>query len=397
MTGDLDLVKQGLKDRMADVCRALLPDGRDEGGLWAAWNPVTNDRKPGRLPTLKVRVRGGDIGAWTDWRGGDKGDALGLVAYVLTGNTRSVKEALAWGRDFLGLKAMSPAERAGMQRTVAERREAEDKAAERRRRDKLLNADRLFNAKPPEAGQENTQPIGSIFCPFGTYALGSGTPVEKHALAYFAARACPLTEVRNVNRYSTRFAPQLEWWKGATWKHLPDGRRVKENPGPMFPAILSAMRNAMGIVTAVHATFLDPARPAKAPVEIPKLMFGEAKGAVVEISTGPSRVPYWQAADDTPAHPLIIGEGRETVQGFAVHVPEARVWMGGSLAGVTGAPVGMDCVSWVLFARDNNHGNAQAQKQFEQALATLEASGKRIVVEASHVGDDFNDLARGEE
>jgi hypothetical protein len=73
------------------------------------------------------------------------------------------------------------------------------------------------------------------------------------------------------------------------------------------------------------------------------------------------------------------------------------VWAGGSLAGVGGAPVDLDCVEWVLFARDNNDGNAQAQKQFSAALERLEASGKRVHVEASHVGDDFNDLAQGDE
>ena len=73
------------------------------------------------------------------------------------------------------------------------------------------------------------------------------------------------------------------------------------------------------------------------------------------------------------------------------------MWAGGSLAGVMHAPAGLACVDWVLFARDNNAGNPQAQKQFEQALAGLESHGKRVVVKASHVGDDFNDLARGEE
>ncbi|TIW12694.1 MAG: hypothetical protein E5V70_07120, partial [Mesorhizobium sp.] len=94
MTGDLDIIKSGLIDRIESVCERLLPDGRSEGGLWVAWNPVELDQKPGRLPALKVRIRGGDLGAWRCYRSGAKGDVLKLVAYV---ERTDIKGALAWG------------------------------------------------------------------------------------------------------------------------------------------------------------------------------------------------------------------------------------------------------------------------------------------------------------
>ncbi|CDX54543.1 conserved hypothetical protein [Mesorhizobium plurifarium] len=388
MSGDLDIIKAGLADRMEEVCARLLPDGKVEAGQWVSFNPVTNDYRAGRLPALKVRLRGGVPGAWKDWRSGEGSDRVGLIAYVLTGDARNVKEALVWARDFLGLRTMTRADREAMRKAVVVKAKQRERDDARRREEKLLNADRLFNAKPGE------RDIGPCQIPFGVFKLDEGSPAKDHAMAYFRARNCALEDVETLTIYSTRVAPAVEWWKGAKWTRDASGRLFKAERGPLYPAILSAMRNRMGIVTCTHFTFLDPNRPAKAPVEPAKLMYGEALGAVIEIATGPSGKPFWMTEEP---HPLIIAEGRETAQSFAAAGVPARVWAAGSLAGVGKAPVDLPCVSWVLFARDNNAGNPQAQKQFEAALAGLESHGKRVVVEASHVGDDFNDLAQGEE
>ncbi len=382
MTGDLDIIKAQLVDRVRELCQRLLPDGREEAGQWVSHNPVTGDR--GKTPALKVRLHGGVTGAWKDWRSGDAGDVLKLVAYLEGTDTRG---ALAWARDFLGLRAMSREERAALRKTAAAKKIEQDRDDSKRREHKLLTADRLYNAP---AGERDT---GPAYCPAGTFAFGQGSQAERHARAYFAARKVPLDDI--AGRYAFRFSPATEWWKGATYKtDAATGRRHKAARGPLYPAVHSAMRIWNGVVTCCHVTFLDPTRPAKAPVAPAKLMFGEALGAVIEVARGPSGKAFWMTEE---AAPLIIAEGIETALSFAVVVPEARIWAGGSLAGVAAAPVRLPCVDWILFARDNNAGNSQAQKQFERALESLEASGKRVVVEASHVGDDFNDLARGEE
>jgi hypothetical protein len=390
--GDLDLIKAGLIERIGEVCRSLLPQGKDEGGLWVSFNPVENDFMPGRLPALKVRLRGGVVGAWKCWRCGEAGDVIKLVAYVMRTDTAG---ALVWGRDFLGLKAMSRADREKMRRVESTRRAEREKKDDAARARKLLNADRLFIA---QASEKET---GPALVPSGTFAWQEKPEYrhasQLHAEAYFAARNVPLDEIATLNRLSLRFSPQTEWWKGATYRHEGQ-RRYKTAPGALYPAVHSAMRNALGIVTCCHVTFLDPNRPAKAPVDNAKLMYGEALGAVIEISTGPGGKPFWQADGvDDRAHPVVLAEGIETALAFAVAGTPARVWACGSLAGIGHAPIHLPCVSWVLFARDNNDGNSQAQKQFSAALERLEASGKKIVVEASHVGDDFNDLAQGEE
>jgi hypothetical protein len=380
MTGDLDIVKAGLVDRVGDVCAKLLPDGRAEGGLWVSWNPVENDK--GKTPALKVRIRGGDLGAWRCWRCGEKGDVIKLVAYLMRTDT---KGALAWGRDFLGIRSMSAAERAELRKVESTRRHDRERADARRLARKLQSAAALFHASPSD------RETGPALCPHGTFPFGLGSPAEQHARRYFEARKVAIG--LEVAPWSFSFSPATEWWKGAQWETSAE-RKIKTKRGPLFPAIHSAMRAPTGIVTACHVTFLDPVKPAKAPVQPPKLMFGEALGAVIELAPGAAHEPFWTCP--TPG-PLILAEGIETGLSFAVNVPEARVWAGGSLAGVASAPVHLPCVDWILFARDNNQGNAQAQKQFAAALERLEASGKRVVVEASHVGDDFNDLARGED
>jgi hypothetical protein len=390
--GDLDIVKAGLVDRIEEVCAQLVPGGRIEGGLWVANNPVTRDH--GHTPAFKVRVRRGDAGAWRCWRSGDKGDAIDLVAYCLKTDRAG---ALAWGRDFLGMRAMSREDREKLRSVSRERAESRARQDEKARAKKLIDADRLFSTPGP-----NARDIAYVGVPDGTAKLGEMTPAERHARAYFAARAMPLDAIPHLNGRTFRFSSATEYWRRIQWEtDRQTGRRWKEAPGPFYPAIHSAMRNRLGIVTACHVTFLDPSRPAKAPETPAKLMFGEALGSVIEIACGESGLPFWMAdRDGVKPGPLIIGEGIETAGPFAVEIPQARVWAGGSLAGIRGAAslvAALDCIEWVLFARDNNEGNAQAQKQFAAALEDLEATGKRIVVKASHVGDDFNDLAQGDE
>ncbi|RWF49962.1 MAG: hypothetical protein EOS50_30240 [Mesorhizobium sp.] len=382
MNGDLDIIKSGLIDRIESVCERLLPDGRSEGGLWVAWNPIEKDAKPGRLPALKVRIRGGDLGAWRCFRSGAKGDVLKLVAYV---ERTDIKGALAWGRDFLGIRAMSPAERQSLRKAEAVRKKERDDKAERARLYKLEVGDQLYFAKGGE------KEIGGVYCPYGTSAFGGGSDAEIHAQRYFAARNVPIDAL--AGKYCFRFSGATEWWRGAKWDGA-GGRKFKSAKGPLFPAVHSAMRQWNGVVTCCHVTFLDPVLPKKAPVDTAKLMRGEKKGAVIEVARGLSGKAFWMTEQPGP---LVIAEGIETALSFAVNIPEARVWAAGDLGNIGEAPVNLACVEWVLFARDNNAGNSQAQKQFETALAGLERHGKTVVVEASHVGDDFNDLAQGEE
>ncbi len=367
---EVEEIKQGLKDRIEDLCRKLLPDGRRQGRLWVSNNPVTGDHK--KTPELKVAVTG-DKGAWKDWRSGDKGDVLGLVEYLLQ---TDFKGALQWARDFLGLQRMSIEDRRRYSEQVRVRAAEDDERARKRAEWDRRQAEKLFMSGAP---------------------LGSGTPAEAHAREYLHARAIDLDRIQNLDRTTFRFSPSLEYWTAAEWTVDPaTGRRIKTRPGPCFPGVLAAMRTPLGAFRAVHCTFLDPVRPTKAdlgPKRSPRLMRAATAGAAIWISHGPEGVPPREAR--RPA-PLILGEGCETCESLALDIPEARVAAGGSITGIGNVPVNFDFVSVVIVAGENDWDKPQAQRQLEQALAQLEASGKPVELMQPHAGSDFNDLGKGD-
>lgn len=68
----------------------------------------------------------------------------------------------------------------------------------------------------------------------------------------------------------------------------------------MYPCLLSAMRGPTGIITAVHMTFLDPLQPKKLSAdgedESAKIMFGEARGAMMRVSgAGQAMMKPWRS------------------------------------------------------------------------------------------------------
>jgi len=368
MISDRDEIKEMLKVRIEDLCRKLLPDGRQDGRFWVSYNPVTGDYDHS-TPEFKVPLNR-DIGAWKDWRSGEKGDVFSLIGYIK--GFDDFRDIMRFARDFLGLSQMSAADRRAMEQKMRRQAEASQQKSEDDRRRQIERAEKLF---------------------LEGRALGAGSAAEIHARKYFAARGCALEEIKNLDETTFRFSAATEWWRGAEWRHE-GNRRIKSKDGQKFPAVHSAMRGPLGQVLAVHCTFLDPIRPAKAPVTPAKLMFGPAKGAVIRLTDGPEGVPPEAAVKATP---VIVCEGIETGLSLASGIPEARVWAAGSLSNMGNAPVWMDCVGAVILARDNNEGNAQAEKQLEGVLEQLAKAGKPIEVIASHVGDDFNDLGRGED
>lgn len=364
MMNDRDEIKQGLKDRILDLCVELLPGGRRIGRLYVANNPVTQDYH--KDPEFKVALDR-DTGAWRDWRTGEKGDVLSLVTYCLGCD---FPKAMDWARDFLGFKRMSRDERKQFAERAARAKVRHDQEALDKQAWTLKQAVKLF-----ENGMMD----------------GAGSAAELHGKAYFAARHCPLDRIANRDLATFRFSHETEYWKRAEYR-FENGRRVKTAPGPKFPAIHTAMRSMTGQVTAVHVTFLHPSLPAKAPVgpkETAKLMFGAAKGSMIRISHGPEGEPPETARQ---AYPLILCEGIEDGLSLALACPEARVWAAGSLSAMMSAPVNMTCISHIIVSKDNDWANETALKQFDDVFQTLAAYGKPIATIASHIGKDFNDL-----
>lgn len=364
MKNDTAEIKQALKDRIEDVCRKLLPDGGRKGRLWVAHNPITNDHD--QSPEFKVALDR-DVGAWKDYRTGEKGDVIGMVQYLTASD---FKAAMDWARDYLGLRAMSPAERQEMHRRAEEEARKAARRAEDNRLKRMRAAEEIWAAG---------------------YQDGARSTPEDHARAYFAARGCPLDGIENRDMQTFRFAGAQEFWPRAQWAYE-DGRRFKKKPGPGYPAVLSAMRLPTGQVSAVHMTFLSPLGPRKLEVsaeENAKIMFGEAKGAMIRISHGPEGEPPETARH---AFPLVLCEGVEDGLSLALALPEARVWAAGSLSAMASAPVWLSCVSAVIVSRDNDWEKKTALKQFDAVLEALSVHGKPIETISSHVGKDFNDM-----
>lgn len=365
-------IKEGLKARIESLCAQLLPDGRRQGRLWVAHNPITQDYS--QSPEFKVALNR-DTGAWKDWRTGEKGDVLRLVEYC---QATDFAGAMTWSRDFLGLRSMGREERERFNAQMKQARERAERDAESMRLRRIGWANKLFMSGAP---------------------YGSGTAAEAHARAYFRGRKIPLEEMPNLATDTFRFHPSIEYWKRAEYRHE-GGRLVKVKEGPRFPCILSAMRTPTGQITGVHHTFLDPARPEKLTVskedeENAKMMRFECQGAVIWICHGPENKPAWEA---TEPHPLIIGEGIEDGLSQALGNGDmARVVAAGSLSLLSSAPIWLPCVSAGIVCQDNDWSKPQAMKQFAAECAQLEAHGKPMTTMRSHIGKDFNDLMKGTE
>lgn len=368
MRNDLPEIKQALKDRIEDLCRRLLPDGNRVGRFWISHNPVTGDYS--QSPEFKVPLDR-DKGAWIDWRTGEKGDVIGLVQYLTGGD---FKAAMDFAREFLGLRSMSPEQRRDMARRAEDARRNAEKTEQERRLKRMGQAEKLWNSG---------------------YQDGSNSTAEALARAYFSARQIPLNAIPNRDLQTFRYAHAQEYWARAQFRHE-NGRRVKVQDGPKYPAVLSAMRLPSGQISAVHMTFLSPLGPQKletAKGESAKIMFGEAFGAVIRISHGPEGEPPETACQ---AHPVLIGEGIETTASVSIGAPEARAWACGSLAGMMRAPIWLPCVSAVIILKDH-FKHKTTEKQYGDMMRELATHGKPLVEMESHIGNDFNDLMKGDE
>lgn len=81
---------------MTDVCRYLLPNGREQSGEWCAGSVHGEEGK-----SLKVRLSGHKAGVWRDFAGDVGGDALDLWASV---RGISIADAMREVSDYFGLR-----------------------------------------------------------------------------------------------------------------------------------------------------------------------------------------------------------------------------------------------------------------------------------------------------
>ena len=75
----IDLVVDGLRGRVEELCRQLLPLGHREGAEWRE----ARRAQGGLGDSLSVHLEGAKRGVWQHGAAGASGDALDLVAYLL--------------------------------------------------------------------------------------------------------------------------------------------------------------------------------------------------------------------------------------------------------------------------------------------------------------------------
>lgn len=373
-----------LQARASELAARLAPGGFERNGIYEAPNPTRADNKAG---SFKIYTRGAKAGGWTDYagisapfiEGGDRGDIIDLIAYTRYGagdRREARKKAIAWAKDFLGIATLPQ--------------------AERDRLDKLAHAAKLRTAaKHKNDLEEKMRRACNLFMQ-GRIGL-AGTPAETYILH---ERGVDLRDIPFLVTGDIRFHPGLEYYQGAEYENVA-GRIVKRRPGPSFPAILLAFRNRVGAITGVHCTYLRPDGSDKAEIDKPKIMYGSIAESVVRISHGygglsPEDIRHHGVPADFEGElpDTIIAEGFEDCVTMAAAVPEARVWMAGSLGNIGNVYVDHPCIRDTIVTRDNDWKSPQAVQQFETAMQRLEAHGKPITEIAAIAGKDFNDLLR---
>ena len=175
-----------------------------------------------------------------------------------------------------------------------------------------------------------------------------------HAEAYLRARA-----IHRCRFPALRFHPSLFFRDGGGMRRL--------------PALVAAVTGADGSVSGVHRTWLDPSRPAKAPVSRPRKALGRVHGLAVRFGD--------------PAPPtLLVGEGIETVLSLVTAMPDtvaAAALSAGSL-GAFAPPAGL---ARLVIARDNDPDGERAAERLARRCARAGVATHVLIPE----GEDFND------
>ncbi|MCI1439831.1 MAG: toprim domain-containing protein [Acetobacter peroxydans] len=327
-------VSRMLACNMEALAAQLLPGGRRNGAEWVCGSV---GGEPGG--SMAVHLHGAKAGRWGDFATGETGDALDLVAAVLTRGNAS--EAYRWAVNYLGLRNMGAV--ATRRAEVVQKQQAEPAESDEKRQKAALG---MWLGAQPDV---------------------RGTPVE----AYLAARGINLSALAAVPR-ALRFAP-------GHYCH-----EVKRR----LPAMLAAITSLDGVHIATHQTWLacDGGVWRKAPLQAPKKIRGAFLGGAIRLQRGASG----KTLKDSPAGEVIaIGEGIETCLSVALACPEIRVLAAASLGNMASIQLPAQAQSVTLLA--DNDTNPQAQRGLRRAVDAHMAAGRAVGVARSPKGKDFND------
>lgn len=336
MTGDAGEISRMLAAQIRTLAPELLPSGRREGHEWRVGSLAGE-----RGQSLGVHLSGSRAGVWCDFSSGERGDALGLVAAVLFAG--DIGAALQWSRAWLGLVA-TPAPDTRRRAPPVAPDPQHDQEAEAKHR----NAIRIYLAASADI---------------------RGTPVT----SYLAGRGIDLAELGRYPR-SLRFHPSL-------WNKESDRR---------WPAMIAAVNDNAGRITAVHRTWLDQRSDGqwvKAPLQTPKMSLGSVSGGTIRLWRGASRKTLAEAPPDDQ---LALGEGIETCLSVVVACPHLRVMASVSLSNMASIVL-PDTIRTIILLKDEDGNNEAAERGFRRAVARFQSEGRTVLIARPPVGKDFND------
>ena len=239
-------IARRLAMRAEEVCRRYLPDGKRIGAYW-----IAGDIRGARGKSLYVRLVGpssgkGAAGKWTDSATSEHGDLLDLIAASC--RLADHRDVLDEARRFLSLLANDRPEHFRYER-----------------RNSAMSAQRLFAASAPI----------------------TGTLAE----TYLQSRG--VTDIAGLQ--SLRFHPRCFYRADA---HAPTER---------WPALIAAVSDPSGRISAVQRTYLARDGSAKAPLMATRKALGRIAGNAVRFGD--------------PGEVMIIGEGVETVLSLHAILP----------------------------------------------------------------------------
>jgi hypothetical protein len=335
---DIGEIVAGLAAKAGELCATLFPNGAREGHEFRIGNLAG---EPGR--SMAVHLGGGRAGIWCDFAGGEKGDALDLVAQAACRGDKA--EAIRWARRWLGLDDGSPA---------ALRRPAPSGAAK------------------PSRESTNRNREGAFRLWLSCQERLAGTPADE----YLKGRGIDLARLQRQPR-ALRFHPDL--------LHGPTGTR--------WPALVAAINGADGAQVAVHRTYLQvhcPGRVTKAPLDDPKLTLGRYTGGCIRIWRGASGKSLGQAL---AREEVVVTEGIEDALTVALSCPERRVLCAVSLANM-GAMVLPAAIGAVIICAHNDTADA-ARRALDRAVRRWRDEGRRVrLARPPQDAKDLNELVQ---
>jgi hypothetical protein len=268
---------------------------------------------PRKQGSCVIALKGEHAGDWHDFDGNQGGGPLSTIE---EGTGRTGRDLLSYAADLVGWSSGAPARQ-------------EPSARARKDRDTTREIAFILSGTRPLAGT--------------------------HAADYLAARGfeCPASP-------DLLFHDDLAHWQAKRG----------------FPGMIAIVRDAAGEMVAIHRTYLDPAKPAKADVSPARKTLGAVGGGAVRLAA--------------PRDGLIgLAEGIETALAVTTACPHLPVWATLSTTGMEGIVLPPDIMRVVLLADHDDAGRRAA----EAVAAKLAMEGRRVFIALPpRAGDDFNDM-----